>query len=107
MTIARGWSRTPNSVANRILFYCIMLGGSLIYWHWEAMIISYLAVRTTVLPFSSMEEMVQKTNYKVLVQPGTSYVDQFRHSNDEFLKDIWTERISPYIDSYPQVINFN
>lgn len=67
MTIARGWSVTPDLTLNRILFYSIMLGGSLVYWHWEAMIISFLAVRTTVLPFYSMEEMAQQTSFKVFV----------------------------------------
>ena len=65
MTIARGWSVTPRQVQNRILFFSIMLGGSLVYWHWEAMIISFLAVRTTVLPFKNIEELVGKTKFKV------------------------------------------
>ncbi|XP_059081679.1 glutamate receptor ionotropic, kainate glr-3-like isoform X2 [Tigriopus californicus] len=102
MTIARGWNTTPWRIQNRILFFSVMLGGTLIYWHWEAMIISFLAVRTTVLPFSSMEEMLTKTDFKVAVQPGTSYVDTFRHSNNPMLKRIWTERIEPYIADYPQ-----
>lgn len=79
-------------------------GGTLIYWHWEAMIISFLAVRTTVLPFYSMEEMATKTNFKVVVQPGTSYVDTFRLSNNPMLKEIYSDRIEPYIEDYPQVI---
>ena len=34
--------------------------------------------------------------------PGTSYVDTFRHSNTKLLKDIYDERIGPYIDEYPK-----
>ena len=78
-TIARGWSVTPWSVQNRILFGSVMLGGALIFWHWEAEIISFLAVRHVVLPFNSMEEMAAKSDFRVAVQPGTSYVDTFRY----------------------------
>ena len=67
------------------------------------MIISFLAVMTTVLPFKSMVKMVTQTDFKVIVQPGTSYVDTFRLSNNPMLKDIYTERIEPYIENYPQV----
>ena len=65
LTIARGWSVTPWSIQNRILFFSVMAGGTLIYYHWEAMIISFLAVRTTILPFNSMEEMARDSDFKV------------------------------------------
>jgi hypothetical protein len=68
MTIARGWSVTPVAIHNRIAFYSVMLSGALIYWHWEAMIISYLAVRTIVLPFNSIEELLQNTDTNVSMQ---------------------------------------
>ncbi len=38
-----------------------------IYWHWEAMLISFLQVRKTVLPFNSLEELYTSTDYKVVV----------------------------------------
>ncbi len=65
MTIARPWSHTPIRNHNRIAFFTVILAGGLIFYHWEAMLISYLAVRTTVLPFRSIEELYTKTNYKV------------------------------------------
>ncbi len=65
MTIARAWSHTPIRNYNRIAFFTVILAGGLIFYHWEAMLISYLAVRTTVLPFRSIEELYTKTNYKV------------------------------------------
>ncbi len=43
--------------------------------------------------------------FQVVVQPGTSYVDTFRYGNNEVLQQIWTERIEPYIDTYPRVRN--
>ena len=38
------------------------------YWHWEAMIISYLAVRKIVLPYESLEQLLSKSNDKVNIQ---------------------------------------
>ena len=55
MTFGRPWSVEPSSWKARIAFISLMLGGTLVFWHWEAMLISYLATRVTVLPFDSME----------------------------------------------------
>ncbi|TRY79728.1 hypothetical protein TCAL_16114 [Tigriopus californicus] len=35
----------------------LLLGGTLVFWHWEAMLISYLATRVIVLPFESLQGM--------------------------------------------------
>jgi len=41
------------------LTYCfglsILVAGTIIYYHWEAMLISYLATRVIALPFKSLE----------------------------------------------------
>ena len=65
LLIAKGWAVTPSTFKNRLLFYVITFCGVIIYYHWEAMVISYLAVRTIVLPFSSLEDLVTNTNFKV------------------------------------------
>ena len=59
------WSHSPNCYHNRIAFYSVLLAGTLIYYHWEAMLISYLAVRTIVLPFNSLEELAYQTDFNV------------------------------------------
>ena len=64
LTFARGWSVTPSSARGRIFFLAIMVGGSLIFWHWEAMIISYLAVRVPAIPFRNLEELLRLTDKK-------------------------------------------
>ena len=65
MTIARPWSHTPKSLHNQVAFFTIILAGGLVYWHWEAMLISYLSVRTITLPFRSLEDLLYNTDYKV------------------------------------------
>ena len=65
--LMQGWSKTPNSYQNRIAFTCVMVAGMLLYWHWEAMVISYLAVKKTVLPYESFEQLLSSSSDKVTV----------------------------------------
>eukprot|EP00095_Tigriopus_kingsejongensis_P012527 maker-scaffold455_size166772-snap-gene-0.36 protein:Tk12527 transcript:maker-scaffold455_size166772-snap-gene-0.36-mRNA-1 annotation:"hypothetical protein L798_01404" len=101
LTLARGWSVTPIRARNRVIFLAIILGGSVVFWHWEAMIISYLAVRVPALPFQDLEGLLSKTNKKILVKPGSSYVDGFRYSLDPLIQEAWQSRIKDYLDTYP------
>jgi len=61
----QGWSKTPDAYQNRIAFVCMMVAGMLLYWHWEAMVISYLAVKKTVLPYESFEQLLSSSSDKV------------------------------------------
>ena len=63
--LMQGWSKTPDSYQNRIAFVCIMIAGMLLYWHWEAMVISYLAVKKVVLPYTSFEQLLSVSSDKV------------------------------------------
>ena len=72
MVTARPWDTLPPSLKGQLATGGVILAGALVFWHWEAMIISYLAVRTVELPFHSLEELVKDTDYKVSV-PITNY----------------------------------
>lgn len=77
-----------------------MLAGILIYYHWEAMLISYLSTRFTVLPFNGIRELVENSDYKIGLIPGTSYEDTFKLSLDPIFQRAYSERISPYLEEY-------
>ena len=62
-----GWNYTPTFLQNRIAFITVAITAMICYWHWEAMIISYLAVRKIVLPYESFEQLLSKSNDKVRV----------------------------------------
>ena len=55
----------PKANSNRIAFSAALLAGMVIFYYWEAMLISYLAVRKTQLPFSTLEELAENSKYKV------------------------------------------
>ena len=44
----------------------VIFGSTLIYYHWEAMLISYLAVKTTQLPIITLQDLLKKSNLKVM-----------------------------------------
>ena len=69
-----GWNYTPTFLQNRIAFITVVITAMICYWHWEAMIISYLAVRKIILPYESFEQLLTKSNDKVRVKTNRSQV---------------------------------
>jgi hypothetical protein len=70
------------------------------YWHWEAMLVSYLSTRFIVLPFYSIAGLVNNDAYRLYVNPGTSNEDAFKLSADPVWQRAWTEKIEPYLEEY-------
>ena len=70
-----------------------LVGGLLCYFHWEAMLISYLAKRVTPLPFTNMQELYD-SDYRLATGPGTSNWDSFEFGNDLW-KKIHKEKLEP------------
>ena len=60
-----GDARLPNLSSNRVAFASVIFSASLLYYHWEAMLISYVAVRKLSLPFTTLEELADNSDYKV------------------------------------------
>ena len=102
LTFARSWGTCPSTLRGRVAFGSVLVGGTLIFYHWEAMLISYLATRVIVLPFKSLSELMSESEYKISVTPGSSYADSFKHSHIDLWKRAWKERIEPEIDTYPK-----
>ena len=61
----KGWSSTPYTNHNRIIFFSVLIIGAIVPHVWKAMLVSKLAVRTTILPFNSMEELAYMTEINV------------------------------------------
>lgn len=99
----RGWPTEPkNSLASRGVFLFLIMFGSLTFWYWEAMLVSYLSTVKTVLPFSSVSELVRSSNYRIAVRPGSYQLDLFKYSSNSDWADGYTERIQPHLDDYTQ-----
>jgi hypothetical protein len=64
------------------------------------MLVSYLATQVIALPFTSIPELIQNSNYRIAVMPGSSQEDAFKLSNYPQWAVGYTERIKPYLDEY-------
>ena len=64
LTFARPWHVVPCRWLPRGVFLAVMTAGSFVFWHWEAMLISFLAVKTTVLPFATLTDLMSSTDLK-------------------------------------------
>ena len=78
----------------------ILVASALLYWHWEAMLVSYLATRKTVLPFHTLSEMYENTDFRLALIPSTSFEDSFKYSADPLWQKIYKERLQPHLQEY-------
>ena len=76
------------------------MASALLYWHWEAMLVSYLATRKTVLPFNTLSEMYENTDFRLALIPSTSFEDSFKYSTDPLWQKIFKERLQPHLQEY-------
>ena len=91
----------PNANSNRIAFGTALFGGVMVYYSWQADLISSLTVKQNTLPFNNLDELAATSKYKVILAQGTSTLDLFRYSSDPARNRIWKEKIAPYVNELP------
>ena len=96
----RGWNTLPSKLPAKIALFSLMFFGTMIFWHWEAMLISYLATKTTSLPFKDITELVKNTQFRIILRPGSTVEDAFKTSSDPIWQAAWTDRIQPHLEEY-------
>ena len=96
-----GYSLKSSKTQDRIAFACVLIGGMLIYTHWEGQLISHLAVQKTNFPFINLKEFSQNTQFKLIVSKGSVYVDYFKNTDDPIMRKIWAEKVEPFVDQMP------
>ena len=84
-------------------FLCtsFLFAGLLCYFHWEAMLISHVAMRVTTMPFDNMQELYD-SDYKFSVRPGTSMWDAFKNGNAHWQR-IYKDKLEPFWEEYKKV----
>ena len=82
------------------MYFSLLLATTLISFHWEATLISHLLSRKTIMPFTSITELYQHTNFRVVVLPNSADEDFFKYSTDPIIQKIYEERIRPYLQDY-------
>ena len=84
----------------------MLIAAMLLYFHWEAMLVSYLSTRKTVMPFNSIEELYLNTEFRIALIPSTTFEDNFKYSKDPLWSNLYKERIGPNIDEYKSYENY-
>ena len=101
-----GSTLEPVKIPTRIVFLSILLCAALLFWHWEAMLVSYLATRKTVMPFTTVTDMYLSTNFRLALIPSTTFEDNFKYSKEPLWQEIYKERIQPYLTEYSSYENY-
>ena len=76
--VSSGCEHRPGSLAVRFVFggwwlFCIIIVAT-----YGANLVAFLAVTQRTLPFNSLKELSEQTEYKMGVQGGTAYVAAFK-----------------------------
>ena len=85
----------------------MLVAAMLIYYHWEAILVSYLSTRKTVMPFNTVEELYLNTEFRVALIPSTTFEDNFKYSKDPIWNNLYKERIGPNIPEYSDYYDDN
>ena len=96
----RGWSIVPSKPSAQLALFSLLFFGTLMFWHWEAMLISYLASRVIVMPFNDIAQLVSDTDFRIILNPSTSFEDAFKFSQDPDWQAAWIQRWSTIQLSY-------
>ena len=94
----RGWNTLPSKLPAQIALFSLIFFGTMIFWHWEAMLISYLATRTISLPFKDITDLVVNTEFRIIFLPGSTNEDAFKTSKDPIWQAAWIDRVQPNLE---------
>ena len=103
----RGWSDMPSKIPAKIALLSLLFFGTMMFWHWEAMLISYLATRVVTLPFQDLADLVANTDFRIILIPGTSQENAFSESLDPIWQKAWKERVEPHLEEHVGMKNQN
>ena len=68
-----------DTIRKRIVYFSIFFGGMMLFWLWEAMLISYFSFPIKSLPFNSLKQFVSKSDKKVITHNEHNKVHCKKH----------------------------
>ena len=73
----------------------------MIYWYiWEAYLIFQMTTQELILPFNNLDELLEKTDFRVAIKPGGSQELTFRTSPFPVVQRVYEERIQPHMEVF-------
>ena len=52
------------------------------------------------MPFKDLPDLVSNTQFRIILQPGTSFEDAFKTSPDQNWQTAWTDRVQPHLEEH-------
>lgn len=93
---ALGVDNFPQRIPGRILVLSILITGSLCYWSYKGSLVSHLSVLIFTFPITSLEDVLHKEGYNLVIEDGTAYIDFFQAATKEenrVAHELWNSRI--------------
>lgn len=88
-------------VPGRILVFSVCICGAIVFWGYNAGLVSMLTVDHIVFPIKTMEDLAGSSKYKLILEEGTAYVDFFESAPKNSSRyEIWSK-----LDEKTQLIN--
>ena len=53
-----------------------------------------------VLPFTSLETLIDSTNYRIVILPNSAQEEAFKDHELPIRQKAWEQRIEPYLEQY-------
>ena len=100
------YSEYRHRPASKIILFCTRLCVVILTAAYAANLVAFLAVSTTKLPFSNVEEMLAQNRYKFGMMAGTSHELTFRNSTVPMFQKVW-EQIESFARYDPSVLSRN
>ena len=86
---------SPQMISSRTVFLSFCVFGAVVYWSYNAVLVSLLAIDNFALPVKSLGDLLIKTNYHLIVPKDTSYEAYFTDATKSRTDPI-TERTYEY-----------
>ena len=97
--------KCASSLFNPGFILSMLVATALLYYHWEAMLVSYLSTRKAIIPFKTLTDMYLNTDFRLALIPDTSYKDDFKFSTNPIWQKIFKQRLQPHLQEYSDYPN--
>ena len=76
----KGQENTPVYTSSRVIFTLVIFGGVLLFQNFSASYTSFLAVTTEKVPFNSLQDLLENTDYFIGTPKGYATREMFQVS---------------------------
>ncbi|XP_063217656.1 probable glutamate receptor [Bacillus rossius redtenbacheri] len=87
--------KLPNSLSCRTVYILTFLTAVVLSEAYSGKLISFIAVKKTYLPFTSLEGIYKDGTFKFGVVASTAEADLFKHSKEDSLRKVYRQLMAP------------